>query len=96
LPLGSVSVASSVTRATARQDYDPWGAVRVTALQAGLLPIGEVARRGYTGRLLDTSGLMYYCAQYRTAAAIKRFATLRFAQPGSGAVAGRSLAANWR
>jgi RHS repeat-associated protein len=61
--LGSISVATTAQGSVIRQEYDPWGALRVPAVQAGHVPI-TATNRAYTGQARDASGLLYYNARY--------------------------------
>jgi len=70
--LGSVSATTGRNASNAPvwgnlQQYDPWGKVRLTAVQSppygtGEAPISQTAR-GFTGQRLDDSGLMHYNAR---------------------------------
>ncbi|WP_015909470.1 hypothetical protein [Chloroflexus aurantiacus] len=55
--LGSISVATTAQGSVIRQEDDPWGAVRVPAVQAGHVPI-TATNRASTGQTRDASGLL--------------------------------------
>jgi RHS repeat-associated protein len=77
------------------QQYDPWGKVRLTAVQSppygtGEAPISQTAR-GFTGQRLDDTGLMHYNARLYDPA-LGRFVSADTIVPGRASASGGSAA----
>lgn len=61
--LDSISVATTAQGSAIRQEYDPWGALRVPDIQAGHVPI-TATNRASTGQARNASRLVSYHARY--------------------------------